>query len=97
MTEDVYVNKLRLKYKSCFVEIKITSGEEGILHLDVAAPVTPIEKASFLKISRELNKLFYSGVRNRSSLIGKLDRIIGVEHDVFDFMKKVVSKYLDLG
>lgn len=88
------VNTLRLKYKSRFVTIRLTYGDNGLAHIEVIAPVAPIEKSSFVKIASTISKLVYAGVQNRSSILGKLDRMVGVDYDVLSFMKKVVRDHL---
>ena len=96
MTKNVSVNTLRLKYKSKFVDIKLTYTEGGLAHMEVSAPVTPLEKTSFKKIATTVSKLVYSGVHSRSSILGKMERLVGVDYDVLSFMKKVVRDHLKL-
>lgn len=97
MSENVLESSLRLKYKGKYVELMLKTGGEGLLNLSVQAPVSGIERSSFNKVATHISKLVYSGVRSRGSILGQLDRMVGVDYDVLNFMRKVVSNVLELG
>jgi len=96
MSENVLESSHRLKYKGRYVELKLKTGSDGLLDLSVLAPVSGTEKSSFNKVAVHISKLVYSGVRSRGSILGQLDRMVGVDHDVLNFMRKVVSNVLEL-
>ncbi|MCK5016704.1 MAG: hypothetical protein KAS32_06470 [Candidatus Peribacteraceae bacterium] len=90
------VNTLRLKYKNRFVVVKLIYEDVGLVNVSVSAPVTPAEKSSFNKVSSTISKLVYSGIRSRRSILGKLERMVGVEQDVLIFMLKVFRDHVIL-
>lgn len=96
MTKSDSVNALRLKYKNRFVVITLTYKEEGLVNVTVQAPVTPSERDSFNKIAVTISKLVYSGVKSRRSIVGKLNRMVGIDNDVLIFMTKVFRDHVRL-
>lgn len=96
MSKDVSEKYLRLKYRGKYLNMRLTLGEEGLLNLDVVAPVSGYEKDSFKKLATLISRMVYSGIRSKRSIIGKIDRTIGVDHDVLVFMRKVVLEQLPL-
>jgi len=96
MTNDVSVNTHRLKYKNQYVEVKLSYNDSGLVNVEVTAPVTSFEKTSFYKITTLISKLVYSGIRNRASILGKMEKLGGIDYDVLEFMKKVVKTHLPL-
>lgn len=96
MTKDVSVNTLRLKYKGRFVEVRLSYRDSTLIDLAVVAPVSAAERASFDKMSKAISRLLYSGVSNKSSIVGTLEHEVGVDYDVFKFMLGVVKNKIGL-
>ena len=96
MSKELQVKNLRLKYGSKFVVFTLKSGKEGLLDLEVNAPSSGLERESFYKISREISKLVYSGVRDRNSICGTLNRMLRVDPVVLKFMLKLVKEAFPL-
>lgn len=96
MSGTVLENSLRLKYRGKYVEFRLTTGDDGLLNVSVNAPVSGQELSSFKKISTQLSRLVFSGVRSRRSILGKMNRMVGVDHEVLKFMRKVVTEHLPL-
>ena len=96
MIENVSVSTRRLKYKSKFIELKLSCGDAGLLHVEIIAPSSGLEKSSFVKTAAVISKLVYSGIRKRAFILGKLEKLINVDNDVLLFMKNVVKNYLPL-
>jgi len=91
MAENVSVKRHRLKYKSRIIEVAVYENPEGAVHIDVNAAVSSFEKESFKKVTGAVNKLLFSNVRDRMSILGKLDRLPDVDYDVLSFMKKFLQ------
>lgn len=86
----------RLKYANTFIVLTALNGEEGVVELKVEAPLSGLEKSSFLNITKEINKLLSSGVRKRSSILEVIKRLPMVDNRVLKFMSAFVRDKLRL-
>ena len=96
MSKELSVSDLRLKYGSKWVVFTLHSGPDGLLDLNVNIPSAGLEKESFYRITREISRLVYSGVREKTSIVGKLKRMVQVDNSVLSYMTKLVMETLPL-
>lgn len=96
MSENISVNTRRVKYKSTWAVFTMHTSDKGLVHLDVDVPLSNVDKKCFSKIAETISKLVYSGVRDRMSIVGKLDRLPNMDADILNFMKKVTREVLPL-
>lgn len=96
MSNGLSTENLRLKFGSKFVVAKITFKDGVFLDLEVNAPSSGLEKDSFYRISKEISKLVYSGVKSRGSISGTIKRMVNVDPKVLKFMVKLVDERLPL-
>jgi len=96
MKENVSTNVQRLKYKNKFIELKTITRGGIVLDLGIFGPVDQEEKKTFNKITNEIRKLLNSGVTSKTSIVGTINRMVNVDRDILDFMKKLVNSYLIL-
>lgn len=96
MSKELSVSDLRLKYGSQWITFTLRSGSEGLLDLEVSTACSGVEKESFNRISREISKLVYSGVRDRQVISGTLNRMVRVDYKVLKYMTQLVMETLPL-
>lgn len=96
MSKELQVKSLRLKYSSKFVVFTLKYGEEGLLDLEVNTPSAGLERESFHRISREISRLVYSGVRSKKSIKSTLNHMLRVDNGVLKFMLALVDEALSL-